>query len=69
MNKEMIKKFREYGFPLWAVRECLKIHNDDYDKALEELKKIYCVMGDNPAVVIKRNEEEFLNKTTTIYSG
>lgn len=61
MNKEMIKRLREYGFPLWAICKCLKIHHNDYDKALDELKKIYGVIGDNPVVVIKRNEEELRN--------
>lgn len=57
---ELLKKIRnQYGFPIWVIYEALKYYNNNEDKALEILKKIYCAAGDHPNVVIKRNIEKF----------
>lgn len=57
---ELLKKIRNrYGFPVWLINEALKYYNNDKDKAVERLIKIYNAIGDNPNVVIKRNIEKF----------
>lgn len=61
-NRDLVIKLREYGFPLWAIIGSLKLNHGDYDKAFEELKSIYCVVGDYPEVVIHRNEENLRHR-------
>ena len=57
---ELLKKIRnQYGFPLWLINEALKYYNNDKDKAVERLNKIYCAAGDYPDIYIKRNIEKF----------
>ena len=63
---ELLKKIRNrYGFPIWLINEALKYYNNDEDKAVERLIKIYNAIGDNPNVVIKRNIEKFIEEITT----
>lgn len=60
---ELLKRIRNrYGFPVWLINEALKYYNNDEDKAVERLIKIYNAIGDNPNVVIKRNIEKFKNE-------
>lgn len=60
MLTEQIKKIRkQYGFPLWLIKEALEYYDKDEDKAIEKLIEIYSVIGDHPDVVIKRNIEKF----------
>jgi len=57
---EQIKNIRnQYGFPVWLINEALKYYNNDEDKVVERLIKIYNAIGDHPNVVIKRNIEKF----------
>lgn len=57
---DKIKKIRkQYGFPLWLIKEALEYYDEDEDKAIEKLIEIYSAVGDHPDVVIKRNIEKF----------
>ncbi len=57
---ELLKKIRNrYGFPIWLINEALKYYNNDEDKAVERLNKIYCTAGDHPDIYIKRSIEKF----------
>jgi hypothetical protein len=50
------------GCPYWSIIGCLKLCDYDSEKTMEMLKGIYCVIGDNPDVVIKRREKELEEK-------
>lgn len=57
---DKIKKIRkQYGFPLWLIKEALEYYDEDEDKAIEKLIEIYSAVGDHPDVVVKRNIEKF----------
>ena len=61
-----IKKIRkQYGFPLWLIREALEYYDEDENKAIDKLIEIYNVIGDHPDVVVKRNVENFIEEITT----
>ena len=63
---DKIKKIRkQYGFPLWLIKEALEYYNEDEDKAIEKLIEIYSAVGDHPNVVIKRNIDNFIEEITT----
>ena len=63
---DKIKKIRkQYGFPLWLIKEALEYYNEDEDKAIEKLIEIYSAVGDHPDVVIKRNIDNFIEEITT----
>ncbi len=56
---EITKKIhQEYGFPCWSIINVLKLNNYNYEASLKRLKEIYCIIGDHPNIVIKRNEEK-----------
>lgn len=60
---DKIKKIRkQYGFPLWLIKEALEYYDEDGDKAIEKLIEIYGAIGDHPDVVVKRNIENFMNE-------
>ena len=60
---DKIKKIRkQYGFPLWLIKEALEYYDEDEDKAIEKLIEIYRAIGDHPDVVVKRNVENFMNE-------
>lgn len=40
----------------------LKLNNYNYEVALKYLKEMYCIIGDHPDIVIKRNEERLKEK-------
>lgn len=63
-NREMILSLRSYGFPLWAIVGCLKLHNNDFDMVMSDLRNVYNVVGDNPDIVIQRNEEDLRRRIT-----
>lgn len=66
MLTEQIKKIRkQYGFPLWLIKEALEYYDEDEDKAIEKLIEIYSAVGDHPDVVVKRNTENFIEEITT----
>lgn len=63
---DKIKKIRkQYGFPLWLIKEALEYYDEDEDKAIKKLIEIYRAIGDNPDVVIKRNIDNFIEEITT----
>ena len=63
---DKIKKIRkQYGFPLWLIKEALEYYDEDEDKAIKKLIEIYRAIGDNPDVVIRRNINNFIEEITT----
>jgi hypothetical protein len=63
---DKIKKIRkQYGFPLWLIKEALEYYDEDEDKAIEKLIEIYSAVGDHPDIVIKRNINNFIEEITT----
>lgn len=63
---DKIKKIRkQYGFPLWLIKEALEYYDEDKDKAIEKLIEIYSAVGDHPDVVVKRNTENFIEEIIT----
>ena len=61
-----IKKIRkQYGFPLWLIKEALEYYDEDEDKAIEKLIEIYNVIGDNPDIAIRKNIEGLMGKVAT----
>ena len=63
IDKETINKIHNMtGCPYWSIIGCLKLCNYDFEKTMEMLKGIYCVIGDNPDAVIKRREKELEEK-------
>ena len=65
MNKmtEQIKKIRkQYGFPIWLIKEALEYYDGNEDKVVEKLKEIYYAIGDYPDVYIKRSIEKFMKE-------
>ena len=63
---DKIKKIRkQYGFPLWLIKEALEYYDEDEDKAIKKLIEIYRAIGDNPDVVIRRNIDNFIEEITT----
>ena len=64
--KILINKIKEirkqYGFPLWLIKEALEYYDEDGDKAIEKLIEIYSAIGDHPDVVVKRNIENLMNE-------
>ena len=62
-EKEIINQIHNMtGCPYWSIIGCLKLCDYDPEKTMEMLKGIYCVIGDNPDVVIKRREKELKEK-------
>ena len=63
MNKTLINKIKkirkQYGFPLWLIKEALEYYDEDEDKAIKKLIEIYSAVGDHPDITIKRNIEKF----------
>ena len=60
---DKIKKIRkQYGFPLWLIKEALEYYDEDEDKAIKKLIEIYRAIGDNPNVVIRRNINNFIEE-------
>lgn len=60
---DKIKKIRkQYGFPLWLIKEALEYYDENEDKAIEKLIEIYSVIGDNPEIVVNRNIKKFIHK-------
>ena len=60
---DKIKKIRkQYGFPLWLIKEALEYYDEDEDKAIKKLIEIYRAIGDNPDVVIRRNINNFIEE-------
>jgi len=57
-----VKKLRKYGFPMKSIIYALELYNNDYDMTLKRLTEIYDIIGDNPDIVIKRNEEKLINE-------
>ena len=63
---DKIKKIRkQYGFPLWLIKEALEYYDGDEDKTIKKLIEIYRAIGDNPDVVIRRNINNFIEEITT----
>lgn len=59
-----IKKIRkQYGFPIWIIKEALEYYDGDEDKTIKKLIEIYYIIGDHPDVVVKRNIKNFIEKT------
>ena len=60
---DKIKKIRkQYGFPLWLIKEALEYYDEDENKAIEKLIEIYRAIGDHHDVVIKKNIEKFMQE-------
>ena len=60
---DKIKKIRkQYGFPLWLIREALEYYDEDENKAIDKLIEMYSAIGDHPDIVVKRNIENFMNE-------
>lgn len=60
---DKIKKIRkQYGFPLWLIKEALEYYDGDEDKTIKKLIEIYRAIGDHPDVVIKKNIEKFMQE-------
>lgn len=63
---DKIKKIRkQYGFPLWLIKEALEYYDEDEDRAIKKLIEIYRAIGDNPDITIRRNIEKFIEEITT----
>ena len=64
--KILINKIKEirkqYGFPLWLIKEALEYYDEDGDKAIEKLIEISSAIGDHPDVAVKRNIENLMNE-------
>lgn len=59
---ENIKRLREMThYPIWAIKKCLILEQNDINKAFARLRDIYFVMGDHPDKVIKFEEEKLRN--------
>lgn len=59
-----IKKIRkQYGFPIWIIKEALEYYDGDEDKTIKKLIEIYYIIGDHPDVVVKRNIKNFIEET------
>ena len=58
-----IKKIRkQYGFPIWIIKEALEYYDGDEDKTIKKLIEIYYIIGDHPDVVVKRNIKNFIEE-------
>ena len=58
-----IKKIRkQYGFPIWIIKEALEYYDGDEDKTIKKLIEIYFIIGDHPDVVVKRNIKNFIEE-------
>ena len=58
-----IKKIRkQYGFPIWIIKEALEYYDGDEDKTIKKLIEIYYIIGDHPDVVVKRNVKNFIEE-------
>lgn len=63
---DKIKKIRkQYGFPLWLIKEALEYYDGDEDATIKKLIEIYRAIGDNPDITIRRNIEKFIEEITT----
>lgn len=63
---DKIKAIRkQYGFPLWLIKESLEYYDENEDKAIKKLIEIYSAIGDHPDVVIRRNIDNFIEEITT----
>lgn len=64
--KILIDKIKEikkqYGFPLWLIKEALEYYDEDEDRAIKKLIEIYRAIGDNPDITIRRNIEKFMGE-------
>lgn len=56
---DKIKRIRkQYGFPIWIIKKALEYYNGDEDAAIKRLIEIYCIIGDHPDIVVKKNIDE-----------
>jgi len=54
-----IKQIQEITHcPIWAIKKCLELEQNNINKTLKRLQNIYFVIGDNPNEVIKQREKE-----------